>query len=157
MNSVHLIEIAVNLALGEGSKPRQSELRRAVSSAYYAMFHCICQTYADVLSGASPKNRNNKAWLQAYRSISHHQILSCCKRKDIQQDFPPEIQKFCVEFDRLQLMRYNADYNPDETFYRSLVLKNIEDARKAIIAFTKTKISDRKAFVTFASTIRRKS
>ncbi|MCY4232684.1 MAG: hypothetical protein OXE59_02930 [Bacteroidetes bacterium] len=63
---MHLIEIAVNLALGEGSKPRQSELPRAVSSAYYAMFHCICQTHADVLSGASPKNRNNKAWLQAY-------------------------------------------------------------------------------------------
>ncbi len=54
-------------------------------------------------------------------------------------------------------MRFTADYNPDETFYRSLVLKDIRKAENAIIDFNIAKLSDRKAFVTFASTIRRKS
>ncbi|MCY4226076.1 MAG: hypothetical protein OXF06_14755 [Bacteroidetes bacterium] len=157
MNSEHLIEIAIKLATGEGTKPRQAELRRAISTAYYGMFHSACKTYVDILAGTSPSDRNNIAWIQAYRSLSHHQILSCCTRKDIQQDFPPAIRKFCREFSSLQLMRFTADYNPDETFYRSLVLKDIRKAENAIIDFNSAKLSDRKAFVTFASTIRRKS
>ena len=157
MNSEHLIEIALTLAQGEGTKPRQAELRRAVSTAYYAMFHCICQNFADVLAGAAPNNRNNVAWIQAYRSLSHHQILSCCTRKDIQKDFPSDILWFRETLNRMQLQRYIADYNPNHTFFRSQVLKEIEDARDAIIAFNSAKLSDRKAFVTFASTIRRKS
>ena len=33
MNSQHLIDIATRLALGEGMKPRQAELHRAISTA----------------------------------------------------------------------------------------------------------------------------
>jgi len=122
MNPLQLIEIAANLAKGVGTKPRQAELRRAISTAYYAMFHFVAKSFADALNGTSSTERNNVAWTQAYRSLSHTQISNCCKRKDIQQDLPPEICQFCIIFNRMQLLRNEADYNPDMTFYRLNVL-----------------------------------
>jgi len=32
-------------------KPRQSDLERALSTAYYAMFHAMCRNCADCLIG----------------------------------------------------------------------------------------------------------
>ncbi len=52
MNRVHSIE-AARLLAGSGASPsasagpRQAMLRRAVSTAYYAMFHALCQSNAD--------------------------------------------------------------------------------------------------------------
>jgi len=157
MNSQHLIDIAIKLAKGEGTKPRQAELRRALSTAYYAMFHCVAKAYADTLNGATKSKRNDKAWVQAYRSLSHTQVFSCCRRKDIQKDFSPEMNNFRKIFNRFQTERNNADYNPNETFYRSQVLLDIDYAEGAINKFKKSKLSERKAFVTFATTTQRKS
>jgi len=157
MNSQHLIDIAVKLAKGEGTKPRQAELRRALSTAYYAMFHCVAKAYADTLNGATKSTRNDRAWLQAYRSLSHTQVFSFCKRKDIQKDFSPEMNNFRKIFNRFQIKRNNADYNPKETFYRSQVLIDIDHAEDAITDFKGAKFLERKAFVTFATTTQRKS
>ena len=48
----HLIEDARPLAGAIGSaagRPRQTMLKRAVSAAYYAMFHALCASNADTL------------------------------------------------------------------------------------------------------------
>ena len=56
MNPARLINIATQLALSSGDTPeRQEDLRRAVSTAYYAMFHTLANSNANALIGA-PKN-----------------------------------------------------------------------------------------------------
>ncbi|MXW15538.1 MAG: hypothetical protein F4065_01450 [Rhodothermaceae bacterium] len=155
MNSQHLIESATRLAIGRGGKPRQADLRCAISTAYYAMFHCVAKACADAFIGTS-KTRNDAAWEQVYRSLTHTQVARCCNRKGIMNTFPEEIQGFGNMFLVLQSRRYNADYKPSEMFYRSHVLDDIQRAEAAINNFGEAKISDRKAFAAFAATNPRK-
>ena len=57
MNPDDLLRIAEGLArgaLGSGmGRPRQAELRRAISAAYYAMFHALALCGANTLVGAT--------------------------------------------------------------------------------------------------------
>ena len=65
-----LIVTASKLAKPNPMKPRQADLKRAVSTAYYALFHTLAQTCADHLIGTGLR-RNNPAWSQVYRSLEH--------------------------------------------------------------------------------------
>ena len=57
MNPQDLLRIAEGLARGALSsgrgRPRQAELRRAVSAAYYALFHTLALCGASTLVGAA--------------------------------------------------------------------------------------------------------
>ena len=118
-------------ALGSGrGRPRQAELRRAVSLAYYAMFHALAKQSADMLVGATRGNRSQRAWLQAYRSLEHGLAAAQCKRPIIRR-FPGEIRRFGEVFLKNQRMRHDADYNPDVSYVRSDVLQIIDSAERA--------------------------
>ena len=49
----------------------QTELRRAISCAYYAMFHTLAASNANTLTGASPADQQRWAWQQTYRAADH--------------------------------------------------------------------------------------
>ena len=50
MNPARLISIATQMALSSDDTPeRQDDLRRAVSTAYYAMFHALANSNANAL------------------------------------------------------------------------------------------------------------
>ena len=49
----HLLQMAIGLAEANTGRPRRADLCRAVSTAYYAMFHCLAHTCADSLAGRS--------------------------------------------------------------------------------------------------------
>lgn len=51
MSSRDLIEAARLLAEPGPGRPTQARLRRAVSTACYAMFHCLAATVADLFIG----------------------------------------------------------------------------------------------------------
>ena len=69
MNWRHLIDVARNLAgviddtPSAPGRPRQMDLRRAVSSAYYAMFHALCRSNAETLIGTAPAMQATEPWL----------------------------------------------------------------------------------------------
>ena len=53
MNPARLISISTQLALSSDDTPEhQDDLRRAVSTAYYAMFHALANSNANTLIGA---------------------------------------------------------------------------------------------------------
>ena len=52
VNSHDLIETARRLTASGAAPPTQADLRRAVSTAYYGLFHCLAGTAADLLSPA---------------------------------------------------------------------------------------------------------
>ena len=47
-----MIVTARRLAVANRTKPRQSDLKRSISTAYYALFHAIAKDAADLLVGA---------------------------------------------------------------------------------------------------------
>jgi hypothetical protein len=61
---------AARLLLGENNRgaPNHTRLRRAVSTAYYALFHAITRTAADAFVGA--KYRKSPRYETVYRSFA---------------------------------------------------------------------------------------
>ena len=51
MDPDHLLQVATDLAETNPGRPRRTDLCRAVSTTYYAMFHCLARSCADRLAG----------------------------------------------------------------------------------------------------------
>ena len=49
----HLLQIATDLAEINTRRPRRTDLCRALSTVYYALFHCLARTCADSMAGRS--------------------------------------------------------------------------------------------------------
>jgi hypothetical protein len=62
------------------------------------------------------------------------------------QNFPVEIQDFADRFVQMQAKRHLADYDPNERFYKSAVIADIDAARVAIDGFLTMPLRDRRAF-----------
>ena len=56
----HLLQIATDLAEINTRRPRRTDLCRALSTVYYALFHCLARTCADSMAGRA-------AWLAIVR------------------------------------------------------------------------------------------
>lgn len=150
MNPGDLLRIAQHLAAGSvGSgrgRPRQTDLCRAVSAAYYAMFHALAQCCADLLAGSTPTARNNPAWRQTYRALEHGLARQQCSNQAAMRRFPPEIRKFGEVFVAMQRERHDADYDPGTTFRRSQVRRFIIQAADSIAEFSAVDRRQRRAF-----------
>ncbi len=149
MNWAQLIAIARLLAAapdyGERrGRPQQIQLRKAVSAAYYAMFHALAKSNADTLIGVSPPFRGLPAWTQTYRALDHGFVRGQISRG--LTAFAPEIQDFGDAFVALQEKRHRADYDPDAEFSRSDAVFLIDRAEVSIRGFEATEPTQRKAF-----------
>ena len=152
MNPRDFIGIARHLALGgvgeRRGRPRQAELRRAVSAAYYAMFHLLAGNAADTLAGARPPLRSprRRFWSQTYRALDHGYAKNQCLNLAVMRGFPPEIQYLGATFADLQTRRQSADYNPEVTFSRTEVVRLINNAERAIDRFASVRRQYRRDF-----------
>ena len=153
MDPDDLIEIARHLTAesvaGDRGRPRQAWLRRAVSAAYYALFHAMARSCADMVAGATPASRSHAAWRQVYRSLEHGHARNQCKNKTVMEKFPEGIQSFGRAFVEMQRQRHSADYDPDPKLLRTDVKQLIDKTAKAITEFNKTTPADRKAFAIY--------
>ena len=149
MNPSYLVDIARGLATGAISssrgRPRQTDLCRAISAAYYAMFHALAQSNADALVGAA--NRRRPTWRQTYRALEHGEARRRCNNLEQMREFPLGIQEFGRNFVDTQKLRHTADYDPDAQFTRLQVLEIIIAAENAIEALDN---ADREAKHSFA-------
>ena len=150
MNPRDLIRIARQLASGavggNRGRPRQAELRRAISAAYYALFHALAFCCADRLAGSTRSNRSESAWRQAYRALEHGHARNQCDSQSAMSVFPPEIQYFGRRFVFMQGQRQLAEYSPSASFSRGWVVQAINETEDAIDAFESAPNSDRRAF-----------
>lgn len=131
-------------------RPRETNLRRASSAAYYAMFHCIAESCANTLAGATRASRSQQAWRQAYRALNHSSIRRRSSRREFRL-FPSEMQDFADLFITMQTKRHMADYDPDPDFQftKSETLYDISEVEDAIIRFGEVARSDRRAFAIY--------
>ena len=76
-NPDHLLDQADRLvAPPAGGAPRQTDLRRAISAAYYALFHALAAEAADGLAGA--RHRRSPRYALIYRSVEHRSLKTLC-------------------------------------------------------------------------------
>ena len=74
----HLLEQADRLITPPGGgAPRQADLRRAISNAYYAVFHAVVTEAADDFVGRT--HRQTPRYALVYRSIDHKSLRGVCE------------------------------------------------------------------------------
>jgi uncharacterized protein (UPF0332 family) len=130
-------------------RPRQADLKRAISSIYYSLFHTLAGCCADMMIGGKNSDRSKPAWRQVYRSLEHGHAKTQCSNGKIMQKFPKEIEDFANWFVTMQSKRHNADYDPFYKTTKSEVLLDLSAVESAIDKFLKSNTKDRRAFSAF--------
>ena len=150
-----LLAAARTLAKANPGRPRQAYLRRAVSTAYFALFHALAQDCADQLVGRG-SSRSTTAWVQAYRALEHGFAKNACKGAE-KLGFSSELVHCANEFIELQQARHDADYDPQATFLRAEVLDLVNRAQVSIEKLHGARTADRRAFAVLLLLKRRTS
>lgn len=122
----------------------ESDLRRAVSTVYYALFHGLAECCADELFNRNM--RGQPGWVRIYRGLNHRQAREACKAHRDMRSFCVEIRDFASHFVYLQDQRHQADYDPVATFYKSDVQRLVVDARAILEEFERADRRERRAF-----------
>jgi uncharacterized protein (UPF0332 family) len=133
-----LLEQALHLANREPKRPKQASLRRAVSTAYYALFH--------LLSIETAKNWKRKDERQTIaRMLGHKPMADACdrKRKELDKYFETKpaaghvlhvrqhLHLITKTFVDMRQHRETADYNLASSWTRTDVLEKIQGVAAA--------------------------
>jgi hypothetical protein len=126
-----LLVLAEELANRDMGRPRQISLRRAVATAYYAVFHALAESCADQLIGPT------KPWgvyTPIYRSVDHSAARKVL-REARSRTSDPAITAIALAFIKLNDARIAADYVPEPFgFSRQEIKDLILEARGAVAA-----------------------
>ena len=129
-------------ALNPDSEPLQDSLRRAVSTAYYAMFHALASSNADCLVGTPYDALTEHAWSRVYRGLNHN-----AARRSLMQDrslFSPQVGQFARKFSQLQDQRHSADYDPGKSFTLTEAMAWIDLSEEGIEGFMQAGVEERR-------------
>jgi uncharacterized protein (UPF0332 family) len=126
------------------NRPRQTDLKRAVSTAYYAIFNFLAKECADILVGTG-QARNYPCWRQVHRALDHGFAKNACERV-ANLRFPSQIVQFATAFIAMQEQRHTADYDPTSRFTRAEVISLIDGVEQAITDYKAAPRSDKLAF-----------
>jgi uncharacterized protein (UPF0332 family) len=148
----HLFEQADALA----AQARQTDLRRAVSAAYYGVFHFALTAAADMVVGVG--NRSTARYALVYRSVDHLRLRALCTQLSgtsphpaLQPYEPPgtfgPIADFARVTGNLYEQRILADYDPSSNLTTNEVTVAISDAREAIKWFKQAAVEQQEAFL----------
>lgn len=159
VNPQHLFEQSEVLAkITTSHAPRQADLRRAISAAYYGVFHYIVAAVADQFVG--DKLRKTRRYTLVYRSVDHRSLRDICIEAQKQtpttkyQKYVPvagfneEIASFSRLVVELQEKRHSADYDPSQWFTRADARLAVTSAKSAIERFESARAIQRKYFLT---------
>jgi|ERR1700722_371512 uncharacterized protein (UPF0332 family) len=126
-----LLQQAYDLADKEPGEPKQASLRRAVSTAYYSLFHLLIDEA--VSKWAVERQRSLLA-----RTFGHDRMKKVCDEavKDVKSGarLPAELNTVAHNFIQLQDHRHTADYDNSRQWARadvSIVLTLATDAFNA--------------------------
>ena len=128
----HLFEQAERLAGSTLGKPRETDLRRSVSTAYYGLFHAVSLAAARNWS----KDQRSFEFALAYRNIDHGRLRTVCNAAKVKlskdygyfagYEFGTDLRAVAEIILELQELRQRADYDP-------LFQIRVSNARLAIV------------------------
>ncbi len=144
-----LLQQAYHLASVDRGKPRQANLRRAISTGYYALFHLL------VAEGSARVSPKMPARLKARiaRAFIHTEMKQVCKSlsagnpSDILQELQPrgfsaELRKLAETFVLLQELRHDADYNLLQRYTRTDTLEYLDRVQNAFANWRLVRVRD---------------
>jgi hypothetical protein len=143
-----LLEQAEKLAQLDPRRPKQANLRRAISSAYYALFHLLAAEasalYADEAGLASRISRTlgHVDMKKASTMIANHKLPRGLQPPGGGYVTPPDLKTVAEAFGTLQEARHGADYDVSRTFRRQEALEFVESARQAFLAWERVRRTD---------------
>ena len=158
VNPEHLLDQAEKLLKKTGAGAiRQTDLRRAISNAYYAVFHTVLIAAADDFAGATKRQSSRYALI--YRSVGHSHLKKLCA--DVAKDtlpakyshyapisgFDDGIKAFATAVRGLQEQRHLADYDPLAKIRLSDAILAVATSRSAIGRLKDSDRDKRKAFL----------
>ena len=139
----------------DSRRPKQANLRRAVSAAYYALFHFLIEESALLTVGTSNNSRPLRQLVG--RGFSHTAMRSASAEVgkttpiDLLKPFWPrysvassvELQKLAKAFVILQQERHRADYDLSQPFTRDEAEKLLAQTRDAFDNWNRLKQNNR--------------
>lgn len=144
-----LLDQAWRLATQEPRRPRQASLRRAVSAAYYALFHLLVDAATKPFAGGGSQFAGLRHLLA--RGYEHRTMVEASKsfgggtlpaaiRQTIGPSVVPADLRFVAEsFVLLQQSRHDADYNLALTWTRADTLVLVNRAAAAYTAWRRVR------------------
>ena len=125
-----LLEQAYPLARRERTKPRQASLRRAISTAYYALFHLLIREAAGNWKGIDRRARLARSFehgkmRRASDGVAHLKFPGQNERT------VTDLKALAHSFAGLQEARHTADYDASRKWSRTEALRMIEQADTA--------------------------
>jgi uncharacterized protein (UPF0332 family) len=154
----HLLDQADRLiASTGGGAARQVDLRRAISNAYYALFHAVTAEVVDDFVGSS--YRQTPRYSLVYRSVKHRALQELCEdiakptlprrysRFAPEGGFGADLKLFATTLVALQNHRHLADYDPLFRATRSNAADIVKRGREALARFRRADEKLRKDFL----------
>jgi len=154
-----LIEAAEEFGKQKGGKgrPRPVLLRRAVSTAYYALYHGLTRATA----GHLLPNGSDEDQLKITRLFRHNGVKGVCakiasregaKSSPYLDPISQSLQStplfdVAIVFCDLQEARHKADYDHLETFSKQATIGLVADAKKALKILETADPKEREAFL----------
>ena len=117
-------------------------MRRAISTAYYALFHTLAASNAELIAGPPQSAMSSHAWERVYRRLDHGRAQN--NLRGVLGQLSPNGANFVSTFIDLQDLRQNADYNPNASITVSRTINIIERAETAIAAFAQLSEEERR-------------
>jgi hypothetical protein len=134
------------LLSAEATNPAtDAQLRRAVSTGYYALFHKVLQAAGQRFMGGG--SERSAGYRLLYRGYSHGRMKEVCKSLDAptmkesvrrqlgRTAVSQEMRVFAGAFSDLQEARHLADYDPSTLFLPSDSTAWVDLAEAAMAAF----------------------
>ena len=122
--------------------PSEADLRRAISTAYYAVFHTLAASNAELIAGQPGSDMSSLAWERVYRRLDHGRA-----RNNLRAALPylsPNGANFARTFIDLQGLRHDADYDPNFAIKRTIAINVIYQAETAIRNFAQLTEEERR-------------
>lgn len=142
-----LLETAMFLATLDKRKPKQANLRRSISTTYYALFHYLIDCTCRSIIGSQHADAPFRSVIS--RAFQHNEMNGCCKSfqngsgglpVSVRTALPslivePFTVKIARTFCELQQLRADADYNLSARFRKDEVVGLIHQAQFSMTSF----------------------
>ena len=142
--STDLLQQAAELLRKEAKRPRQASLRRAVSAAYYALFHLLTDEAAKLLVSGPQRAVLRQCLRRAFahgamktvsndfgRGVPSRQFLPALAGAAV----PGALRQVATAFVGLQQARHEADYDHLRTYTKAEAVDVVQQAHGAVAAW----------------------
>ncbi len=141
----NIIELARQMSATESSdRLHQARVRMAVASAYYAKYHALARSNADLLIGPSEAEGSSPEWSRVYTALGGDSAFELMRADFSRQ--PEAVGNFVDVFLATHHQRLLAEEDPENTFTADQARDCIDRAETAISEFLSAQPEQRRAF-----------